>query len=158
MKKMKTIITALMLCTGIVMTFASCSDKNDDPIMPAAKNIEGVYHGDIICSVLDTEFVFEATTLTVAATDDATASITVSSFGEPPMQVPSFTVSGVTVSGSDGVYTLATTEFSGTSDTGKTYSGTMQGDFADNSITIRFNLHYGAMPMPMICSFCAPKE
>ena len=104
------------------------------------------------------ESVFEDLTFNVDATDDATVDITLPSFGNPPMQVPQINVSDVKVSGSDGTYTLATTEFSGTTDSGRAVSGTIEGSYADQVLTIRFNLQYGAMPMPMICTFSAPKK
>ena len=159
MKKIKNIFAAIILC-GVVFstTFVSCSAKEDEPVTPAAKSIEGVYNGDMTSSVMGSESVIEDVMLTVAATDDATASITVSSFGEPPMQVASITIPGIAVSGDDGVYTLATTAFSGMTDTGKAYSGTAQGSFADNRLTLQWNLTYGAMPMPMIFTFSALKE
>lgn len=158
MKRIKTFFAATVLCAAIATTFVSCSEKEDEPVTPAAKSIAGVYCGDMTSSVMGSESVIEDVMLTVAATDDATASITVSSFGEPPMQVASITIPGIAVSGADGVYTLATTAFSGTTDTGKAYSGTAQGSFADNRLTLQWNLTYGAMPMPMIFTFSAPKE
>ena len=94
----------------------------------------------------------------VKATDDATVSVTLSSFGNPPMRVPEISITGVKVSGTDVTYTLAPTQFSGTTSDGKAYSGTLQGNFAANTITVKFNLQYGAMPMPMICSFTASKK
>lgn len=72
--------------------------------------------------------------------------------------MPGIVVSNVKVNGSDGNYTLDSTEFSGDLPNGKTYSGTLQGSFAANTLSVQFNLQYGAMPMPMICSFSAPKN
>lgn len=158
MKKFTTFLAALMLCIGCVTTMTSCSDDNDDPIIPAAKNVAGTYNGDMSCSVMGQASVFEDVTFVVNAVDEATVNITISSFGEPPMQVPDITVSDVVVSGTEGVYTLAETEFNGTTDNGKAYSGTLQGTFANNTLTINFNLQYGAMPMPMICTFTAQKN
>ena len=80
MKQIKTILSAIMLCAVL-----SCAEKEETAVTPAAKSIEGVYHGDMTSSVMGSESVIEDVMLTVAATDDATASITVSSFGEPPM-------------------------------------------------------------------------
>lgn len=137
----------------------SCSDNNDDkPATPAAKEITGTYKGDMTSSVMGSESVFEDMTVTVAAPDAATATLTISSFGNPPMQIPGITISGVKVSGEDGVYTLTTTAFSGQADSGTTYSGTAKGSYADGTIDIQFSLQYGAMPMPLICSFAGKKE
>lgn len=157
MKRIKSIFATMMLCLGIMATMSSCSDDKDEPTLPAAKNIEGSYSGDMSCTVMSSESTFENMTFTVKATDDATVSVTISEFGEPPMKMPSITVPGIKVSGSDGTYTLATTEFSGDNN-GKKYSGTAQGSFTNKILTFKFNLQYGAMPMPMICSFTAPQK
>lgn len=153
-------ILATMLAVLSLVSFNSCSDKDDDePVAtPAAKSVAGTYNGDMTCSVMGQESTFEDMTFNVTATDDATVSIEISSFGEPPMQVPAITVPDVKVAGSDGTYSLASTTFSGEMSNGKTYSGTLDGSYASDKITIRFNLQYGAMPMPMICSFTAPKQ
>ena len=158
MKESKTIFTALMLCITLVTVFTSCSDKEDGPTAPAAKSIAGVYNGDMTCSVMGSESVFEDLTVDVAAVDDVTVSVAVSAFGNPPMQVSPILITGVKVSGSDGTYSLASTQFSGTNEAGKAYSGTLQGDFADDVLTLRMNLQYGAMPMPMICTFSAHNQ
>lgn len=158
MKKIGSIFAAIALCVGLVATMTSCTEKKDEPAVPAAKSVEGTYTGDMSCSVMGDDSVFEDMTFTVTSTDDATVSVRISSFGNPPMRVPETNIPRVKVSGTDGKYTLATTEFSGTTDAGKAYSGTLQGSFENDKITIRFNLQYGAMPMPMICSFTAPKK
>lgn len=147
-----------MLAVLSLVSFTSCSDDDEPKATPAAKSVEGVYSGDMTCSVMGSESVFEDMTFTVTATDETSVSIKVSSFGEPPMQVPEITVPGVKVSGADGTYKLATTEVSGELSNGKTYSITLDGDFASKQLTVRFNLQYGAMPMPMICSFTAPQH
>lgn len=158
MKGLKTIFATMILSFGLVATMTSCSDKEDEPSIPAAKSVAGTYNGDMTCSVMGSESVFEDMTFTVESTDDATVNVTISSFGNPPMQVPEVCVSGVKVSGTDDKYALAPTEFKGTTDAGKAYSGTLQGSFENNELTIKFNLQYGAMPMPMICTFTAPKK
>lgn len=158
MKTIKTMFAA-MLAFLAVTTLASCGDDNDDPDpTPAAKSVAGVYEGDMTCSVMGQESVFENMTFTVTATDDATVSIKISEFGEAPMKVPEITVTDVKVSGSEGTYALASTDFSGEMSNGKTYSGKLDGGYASDELTVRFNLQYGSMPMPMICTFTAPKK
>lgn len=157
MKRFKAVL-ATMLAVLSLVSFNSCSDDDDAPATPAAKNVEGVYKGDMTCSVMGSESVFEDMTFTVSATDDATVSIKISSFGEPPMQVPELTIPGIKVTGSDGSYKLVQTEASGEASNGKTYTITLDGDYASKQLTIRFSLQYGAMPMPMICSFTAPQR
>lgn len=143
----------LAIGLGMAAPLTSCSDNDDKPSAPAAKSVEGTYTGDMSCTVMGSESAFEDMTFTVTATDDATVSIAIPCFGNPPMQVPQMTVAGVKVSGEDGSYALASTEFNGTTDGDKTYSGTLHGTAADKAVTIEFSLQYGAMPMPMICRF-----
>lgn len=146
--------------TLLLTAFAACSEdnKNDGPGAPAAKSVAGSYTGDMTCSVMGDESVFEDLTFEMEATDDATVSVTIPSFGEPPMKMPSMTVADVAVSGTDGFYTLASTEFKGTTADGKSYSGILTGNSENRTLTLRFNLNYGAMPMPLICTFTANKK
>lgn len=157
MKNLKTIFATMMAFISLTAAFSSCSDDKDTPDTPAAKSIAGTYMGDMTCSVMGSESVFENMTFEVKATDDAAVSVTVSEFGEPPMKLPSIMIEDIRVTGSDGKYTLAPTQFKGNVN-GKSYSGTAQGSYSDNKFTFQFNLQYGAMPMPMICSFTAPKK
>lgn len=158
MKKMKSIFATMLLSIVCVAVMSSCSDNEDEPSIPAAKSVEGIYKGEMTCTAMETELVFDNITMTVTAADESSVNIEISTFGNPPMQIPGLTIRAVKVSGADGRYTLADTEFSGTTDTGKAYSGILRGSFENNSITIGLNLQYGAMPMPMICSFTAPKQ
>lgn len=151
------LLSAMLAVAFSLFSLASCG-SDDEPETPAARSIAGEYHGNMTCSVLGEESTFENMTFTVTAVDDVTATISISSFGNPPMQVPGIVVSNVKVNGSDGNYPLDSTEFSGDLPNGKTYSGTLQGSFAANTLSVQFNLQYGAMPMPMICSFSAPKN
>lgn len=150
----------MMLCMSVMatLTFSSCSDEKDEPSTPAAKSVAGTYTADMTCSVMGSESVFENMTFTLTATDDTNVSMAIPSFGNPPMQVPDITITGIPVSGSDGTFALAATAFSGTTDAGRAYSGTVQGSFADNTLTVNLSLQYGSMPMPMICTFTAPKQ
>lgn len=161
--KFKTFFASMALLMSTA-TLVSCSDDkdskgNDDaPAVPAAKELVGTYEGDMTSTVMGSESTFEDMTFAVTATDDVTASITIPTFGNPPMQVPEITITGIKVSGEDGTYTLAPTEFSGVTESGKNYSGTTKGSFANGTLDVQFSLQYGAMPMPMICSFSAVKE
>ena len=159
MNRLKSILATMLVLLSLI-SFNSCGDKEEkEPAAaPAAKSVAGAYKGDMKCSVMGQESIFDDMTFNVTTTDDATVSIEISSFGEPPMQVPAITVTGVKVAGSDGTYSLASTEFKGEMSNGKTYSGTLEGKYESSTITIRFNLQYGSMPMPMICSFTAPKQ
>lgn len=159
MKPTKFFSALMMLAMGIFcLSLSSCSDDDDEPAIAAAKAIEASYTADMTCSVMGSESIFEDVTFNVTAIDDATAKIEISSFGEAPMKVPAITIENVKVSGTDGNYTIATTNFEGDLANGKKYSGVLQGSFANNTINIQFNLNYGAMPMPLICTFTAPKK
>jgi hypothetical protein len=104
----------------------------------------------------DTEF--KDVTVSITAKDDATVDVKIGSFGNPPMQVPSFTIENVTITGEDGNYTFTSKEFSGTTENGKKYSGVLTGGYAGNKLSLKFNLQYGAMPMPMINTYEASKN
>ena len=93
MKQVKKLFGAL-LAMLVMTTIAACSDdnKNDEPAAPAAKSVEGSYTGPMSCTVMGDESVFDGLTFEVEATDDATVSVTIPSFGEPPMKMPSMTV------------------------------------------------------------------
>lgn len=162
MKKIKTTLASAAMAVTVLATCAmltSCSDDDkNEPATPAATAITGSYTGDMTCSVMGSESIFEDLTVTIAATDDATVSITLGSFGEPPMQVPEITITGVKVTGTDGTYAIAESQFSGTTSSGRAYSGTTKGSVVDSNLTLNLQLQYGAMPMPMICTFKAPKK
>jgi len=156
MKGLKTICVCLALSIGIVAILSSCSGEDDGPVMPGARSVAGMYKGDMICSVMGQESVFGDMVFDIDAIDDTTVNIEISSFGNPPMQVSVFVIPGVKVTVDKGSYILASTEFEQESN-GKKVSGTIQGFSVDDIISISFSLNYGAMPMPMICSFSAPK-
>ena len=101
---------------------------------------------------------FENLTFSIEATDDATVAVTLPAFGEAPMAMPSLAITGVKVTEANGVVTLATTEVSGQIESGKNYTCTLSGSVTDKVLNIKFNLQYGAMPMPMICSSTATKK
>lgn len=152
-------IYATMIAALSLLSLSSCSDsKDDEPAQPAAKAIEGTYTGDLDCSVMGSVSTFEDAVFSISATDDATVTIVLPPFGEAPMQMPAITVTGIKVSETDGTATLATTEDSGQTDSGKSYTCTVSGTVSDKTLDIKFNLQYGAMPMPMICSSTATKQ
>ncbi len=158
MKKFRTMIAMVMAVVNLCLVSTSCSNDKDEPVIPAAKSIAGSYKGDIKCVVGKSESTFENIAFSLAAPNDATVDITVGTFGNPPMAVPAFTVKGVKVTGTDGAYALPATEFSGTTDAGKKYSGTLQGTFAQEKLIVQIKLQYGAMPMPLICTFTGMKQ
>lgn len=156
-KKMMAMMMAVM-CLSLVMT--SCDDDDPEPEPAAAEEIAGSYTNDMTCSVMGQESIFENVTYVVTKKTDTTVDIVLPAFGEAPMALPSITVTGLTVTGADGTYAIADTEFSGTVGTGdsaRNYSGTISATFINNTLTVNFSLQYGAMPMAMICSFTCAK-
>lgn len=154
MKKAITLIMALMLTTGLY----SCSDKEDDePQLSTAKEVAGSYTGLMEATVMGTDLTFENVDVRITVADDSHVDIAIASFGNPPMVLPEININKVAVSGMDGLFVLATTQFSGVSTDGKTYSGTIQGSSVDTLI-LNMELNYGAMPMPLICKYAASKK
>lgn len=137
---------------------SACRDDKDDLSVPAAKSIEGSYIGDLQTSVMGSVSTSENLTFTISATDETTVTVALPSFGEAPMALPSITIPGVTVTETDGIVTIAETEVSGTTESGKNYTCTLSGIVEKDLLTIRYNLMYGAMPMPLICSSTANKQ
>lgn len=158
MKTIRTTLATLALCASLATTFTSCSNaKDDEPVTPAANSVAGTYYGNLTSTVMGNESLFENMNVVLTAIDDASVTVKISEFGEAPMNMPSIVVAGVKVNESDSSYSLAATEFNGTSDTGKQYSGTLQGSSAGDVLNVQFTLNYGAMPMPLICSFTGSK-
>lgn len=157
MKQFKFLFASLIAVLTLV-TLPSCSDEKDEPATPAAKAIEGTYAGDMECSVMGNASTFNDVSFTVTATDDATVNVTLPAFGEAPMAMPSLVVKGIKVADNNGVAVLAETQVSGQTGQGKNYTVTFSGNVTGKTLDIKFNLQYGAMPMPMICSSKATKQ
>ena len=156
MKTFKKLSVCFIALLGMVV-MASCSSDNDDVKVGAAKVVAGEYTSNLTCTVMGQDTEFKDVTVSITAKDDATVDVKIGSFGNPPMQVPSFTIENVTITGEDGNYTFTSKEFSGTTENGKKYSGVLTGGYAGNKISLKFNLQYGAMPMPMINTYEASK-
>ena len=157
MKKMK-IFLASFVAFAYAMSMSSCSDDKDTPASPAAEKIQGSYMGDLECSVMGNVSTFEGKNFSITTVDESTVTVTLPQFGESPMDMPSIKVTGVRVTESEGVVTMATTEVNGVSDTGKSYTCTFTGFVDGETLNIKYNLQYGAMPMPLICNATAIKQ
>lgn len=160
-KEMKVLkkLSVFMLALLATVTITSCSsDDNNEVAAGAAKVIAGDYTSNLTCSVMGADTEFENVTVSIVEKDDATVDVKIGSFGNPPMQVPAFTIENVKVTGQDGNYTIANTNFEGTTENGKNYSGVLTGGYTGNKLSIKFNLQYGAMPMPMINTFESVKN
>lgn len=149
----------LVLSLIFAAALTSCGDDdNDGPDVPAAKEIAGTYYGDIDCTVMGQTDVFEDKTIVITATSDNEVNVTLDSFGEAPMALPSITVTGLKVKGNDGIYSVDATQFSGTTDAGKNYSGTIKVAYTNGVVKVDFQLQYGNMPMAMVCSFTSDSK
>jgi len=152
------LLPAMMIMALGLFGLTSCSSDDDEPSTPAARSIEGSYTGNMTTSVMGDEDIIEDLTFTVTAVDDSKVNLSIPAFGNPPMLLPAMVIENLTVSGSDGSYSIPETVREGTLENGKAYRITVVGAYADDRLTINFNLNYGAMPMPMICSFTASKN
>lgn len=149
MKNLIAIAAALLLSLNLL----SCSDKEDAPENGStAEKIAGTYNGSIQASAMGQDLNFDDVKVDVTSVSDNAVDISFASFGNPPMVLPEIVIKDVEVAGSEGAYSLASTEFSGTSTDGKSYSGTIRG-YVDSRLNLQMELHYGAMPMPLICSY-----
>lgn len=150
-------LLAFLLSLTSVFSLTSCGDDMNEPDTPAAKQIEGSYSGTMECSVMGSVDTFENMSFRIVATDDATVTVTLPAFGNAPMAMPSITLKEVKVSETNGIVTIKETEANGMTDTGKKYTVTLTGTVEGNVLNIKFNLLYGSMPMPIICSSTASK-
>lgn len=154
MKKAKLLMMGLLLS----LSLSACSGKDDDePQLPAANEVAGSYSGVMEATAMGTNLTFEDVDVRITAADDSHVDVAIASFGNPPMVLPDINIDKVPVSGENGNFTFAATQFSGVSPDGKNYSGTIQGSSAD-ILVLNIELNYGAMPMPLICRYTATKK
>lgn len=148
----------LAMALAIAMGLNACSDKKqDEPQQPAANEVSGTYTGIMAATAMGTDLTFENVEMRIVAADDSHVNITVASFGNPPMTLPEINIRNLTVTGSEGNYALAETQFSSTSPDGKKYSGTIRGTY-NGSLVLNMELSYGAMPMPLACRYEGTKK
>ncbi|MDE6294573.1 MAG: calycin-like domain-containing protein [Muribaculaceae bacterium] len=164
MKNLKLFFAIMLISVGLTSVLTSCSDKEkDEPNVPAssvAYKVAGTYTGDMDCTVMNTDFEFEDLEVTVVSTDESTVEINIPSCGpaEMHMQMPALKIPGVKVSVDNGVYTLATTEFSKKTEDGKLYTGKIHGSYEKNELTVSYELNYGTMPLPLMFSYTGVKK
>lgn len=154
MKTAKILMMALIMTLGL----SSCSDnEKDEPQQPAANEIAGSYTGTMTGTAMGTDLTFDNVDVRITAADDSHVDIAIASFGNPPMVLPEIFIGNVPVSGAEGNFALAATQFSGTSPDGKNYSGTIQGT-SKGELVLNMELNYGNMPMPLVCKYTANKK
>lgn len=149
MKNLIAIVTALLLSTNLF----SCADNDNSlQIESSAEKIVGNYNGTMQASAMGQNLSFDNVEVAVTPASDNAVNISIASFGNPPMVLPAIIIKNVEVTGIGSTYSLASTEFSGTCADGKIYNGTVIGN-ADSKLNLQIELHYGAMPMPLICTY-----
>lgn len=166
MKLTNFISATLTLVMGLtVMTACSGDDDNNEPEVSTAGAIAGVYTGKQVQTVTmgGTQMdagTYEDFSYTITATSDDEVSITIPQHnmsGQASMVIPEMTVSGVRVSLSNGVYTLARTE--NTQQVGAMgFKTTLQGTVEGNVLKLETASTPGSMPVPIIASFTGTKK
>ena len=96
MKTYKKLSVCFIALLGMVV-MASCSSDNDDVKVGAAKVVAGEYTSNLTCTVMGQDTEFKDVTVSITAKDDATVDVKIGCFGNPPMQVPSFTIENVSI-------------------------------------------------------------
>lgn len=164
MKLTKFISATLALVLGFA-TLSSCSDNdNDAPEAGAADAVAGAYTGKQVQTVTMNGVEMDAGTyenytytLTATSTDEVSIKIPQHSMtGVATMVIPEITVTGVKVTGSNGVYTLARTE--NTQEVGgMNFKTVLQGTIKNGALELETAMTPGAMPFPIIGTFTGSK-
>lgn len=161
MKSNRFLFSSLALCAAAAsMTLFTACDKNNDPDDPSkalSEQVQGSYTGDMTCTVMNSPSTYEGMVYEVSTNGNSAVDITLPGFGEGAMKMPDITVTGVVLKEKGDVTELAPTQVQGTSETGKTYQCTLAGSVAGDELTLSYNIQYGAMPMPLICTVTAHK-
>lgn len=156
MKNFTKKICAFLALVCMVMVMASCSEEKTEPSMPAAKMVEGSYVGNLTYKVLETNYEEKGLTYKVEAVSDNEINLVISTFGNPPMQIPEVKVK-TTVAGKDGEFVIPESVVEGVLEGGKKFTVTLRGSIKGKEAAIDFSLTYGNMPFPIICSFKGSK-
>ena len=161
MKKFKfSFATMMVAMLTMCVAFTSCSNDDDDTVA-AAKEIVGSYTGNLAMTVMGQASSHDNITMKIEAVDNATVKVTLPAFGEGMMSLPDLEVPAVKVSGSNGAYAFSQENYAGTvtvNGAEKKYTVTLQGTLKDNTLTVKYSVQYGKMPMPMIGKFVATKK
>ena len=150
MKKFKTMMAMMLALVSMCVAFSSCSSDDDNDTVAAAKEIAGSYTSTLDMTVMGEASTYDNLTMKIEAVDDATVKVTLPACGEGMMALPALEVPAVKVSGSNG----GTVTVNGAE---KKYTVTLEGTFKDNTLTVKYSVQYGKMPMPMIGKFVCKK-
>ena len=160
MKKFKTMMAMMLALVSMCVAFSSCSSDDDNNTVAAAKEIAGSYTGSLDMTVMGEASTHNNLTMKIEAVDDATVKVTLPACGECMMALPALEVPAVKVSGSNGAYAFSQESYAGTvtvNGAEKKYTVTLEGTFKDNTLTVKYSVQYGKMPMPMIGKFVCKK-
>lgn len=150
----------MLALVSMCVAFSSCSSDDDNNTVAAAKEIAGSYTGSLDMTVMGEASTHNNLTMKIEAVDDATVKVTLPACGEGTMALPALEVPAVKVSGSNGAYAFSQESYAGTvtvNGAEKKYTVTLEGTFKDNTLTVKYSVQYGKMPMPMIGEFVCKK-
>lgn len=151
MKKFMTMMAMMLAVVTMCGIMTSCGGDDEDNT-PAAAKIVGTYVGDMSCTVSTSTSTVEAAEFQVVKVDDSHVNITLPAFGSAPMALPAITVKNLTVTESNGTYTIPQTSFDQTLESGKAIANTaITATIKDGKMHIQFSMKYGSMPFNMIC-------
>lgn len=147
--KLKTLTTLLIA----IFCMAACSD-DDEPEINLARDIAGVYQGELTLSVGKTTMdPVKNSKVTINAQTNGNAELTLAGFGEAPMAFEDIVIKDVPVTkGSNDTYSLAgkVDATSGTINVTGTVEGTV---VKGGKANLTFTLKPGAMPMSVTAVF-----
>jgi hypothetical protein len=152
--KVQNFFAYLMAATMVCVTPA-CSDDDDDT--PASQEISGTYSGTMALSVMGQDQGSGEETITIQSISDNTVSVQLSAYGSGHMSLPEMTISGISVSGENGIYTLNETAIDQVVNE-TTYTGSISGAIAGKEATLTISLKPGAMPMSINCIYVGTRQ
>lgn len=156
MKKIKTMMAMMLALVSMCVAFSACSSSSDDSKQADAAAIAGTYVGNLSCTVSTSTSTVENASFIIEKVDDSHVNVTLPAFGEAPMALPSIKVEKLSVTESNGTYSIPESTFDQTikvNGNDKNISNTaIKATVKDGKLTINFSMKYGSMPFSMICS------
>lgn len=163
MKKIKTMLAMMLALVCMSVAFSSCGgDDDDNTTAAAAAQVVGTYTGDLTIKVSTSESTTEGLEFKVEKVDDSHVNVTLPAYGEGKMYFPGLTIKNLSLTGSNGTYTIPETSF----DQKITYNGeekviqksAITATFTNGKMQLKYAMQYGIMPMVMTCSSDATKK
>lgn len=138
------------------MPMAMIGKFDSSATLTAAEAVADTYVSTLNMTVMGESSAYENATVQVDVVDENTVKITLPACGEGAMALPALEVPAVKVEGSNGDYSFAVSDYTGTvtvNEAEKNYTVTLQGTYKDGKFTLNYSLQYGKMPMAMIGKF-----